>query len=470
MKMKWIGILLLSCGAASAQPTVFNNGIDVSGQAVLGVGLIDLTGTDPALGTMAPSIAQLAGCDPGNATNLSLSLLLILTPSELITDEIHARTTNGLQFFSYGSNSPSVQFNNGVLSGLNGLVIANATFLGNGSGLTGLTGAQVGINYYNVTNSDVAIGNGALGNNYGVAGGAWANATDSGVALGYGANGTNRGVAVGFYTDGSSAGTALGYGSTGHNSGAAVGGGANGNDGGAAIGSSANATNQGAAVGPWAYGMNYGASVGFQSKGMDNGAALGFAANGSIDGAAVGICALGTNYGVAMGCAADGHSWGVSLGYAADGSSHGVAVGLESDGSDDGTAVGVLSKAASFGTAVGIWSDGSNLGVAVGQGAIGGNMGTALGGCAVGAGLGNVALGGGVSWATAANVPTNWIDTVELGRGTAVLQGGLNFRGKALADSNGVIVANIVTTNLVATFIPPQGDLMMGSYTNQAGQ
>jgi hypothetical protein len=79
-------------------------------------------------------------------------------------------------------------------------------------------------------------------------------------------------------------------------------------------------------------------------------------------------------------------------------------------------------------------------------------------------------MGGGGCWATAANVPTNWIDTVELGRGTAVLQGGLNFRGKALADCNGVIVATIMTTNLVATYIPPQGDLTMGCYTNQAGQ
>jgi hypothetical protein len=241
MKTKWIGILLLACGSVSAQTVVFTNGINVSGQAVQGVGLIIVSSNNPAWSAMAPSLGQLAGVD-ANGVVLDTTNLVSLVPAWLETDAIYARTTNGLQFFTSGSTTPSVQIQNGVMSGVGGLVIVNATFLGNGSGLTGLTGAQVGIHYYNVTNTDVAIGNGAVGNNYGVAGGAWANASDSGVALGYGANGTNRGVAVGFYTDGSSAGTALGYGATGHNAGSSVGIVANGNDGGAAFGANANAT------------------------------------------------------------------------------------------------------------------------------------------------------------------------------------------------------------------------------------
>ena len=44
MKMKWIGILLLTCSSALAQ-TVLNNGVNVNGRGVQGVGLVDLSNT-----------------------------------------------------------------------------------------------------------------------------------------------------------------------------------------------------------------------------------------------------------------------------------------------------------------------------------------------------------------------------------------------------------------------------------------
>jgi hypothetical protein len=63
---------------------------------------------------------------------------------------------------------------------------------------------------------------------------------------------------------------------------------------------------------------------------------------------------------------------------------------------------------------------------------------------------------------------------VELGRGTASMPGGLNFRGKPIADSNGVVIAAICTTNLTvsgsACYLPAGGALSMGSFTNQPGQ
>jgi hypothetical protein len=155
-----------------------------------------------------------------------------------------------------------------------------------------------------------------------------------------------------------------------------------------------------------------------------------------------------------------------------------IAIGAMASGDNVGTAMGVCSLATNWGAAVGYRTDGSSYGVAMGC-------------LAYAPGLGNVAIGGTPYISVpptnptngAAMVPSNFVDTVELGRGTATLQGGLNFRGHGIANSNGVVVASINTTNLLMSstaiisnltvsgsiYIPKLGDLSMGSFTNRPG-
>ena len=161
------------------------------------------------------------------------------------------------------------------------------------------------------------------------------------------------------------------------------------------------------------------------------------------------------------------------IGMATSGGYWAIAIGAMASGDNVGTTMGVCSLATNWGTAVGYRTDGSSYGVAIGA-------------CAQAPGLGNVALGGTpyiLPNVVAAAVPANWTDTVELGRGTASLRGGLNFRGYGIANSNGVVIASIITTNLLISStaiisnltvsgsisVPKLGDLSMGSFTNRPG-
>ncbi len=441
------------CGVVSAQE-VFTNGIDVNGQMVQGVGLIEISTNNPAWIGRAPSLGQLAGVDT-NENDLAVSALVPLRPAWLETDGIYARTSNGLTLYS-STGATLLQFHNGVIIGGGS---SNAVFYGNGAGLTGLTAAQVGVNYYNVNGSNHAVGWSASASGNGAAFGRSALADNSGAALGYGVNATNFGVAVGVYARGYNQGAAVGYNANGTVYGAALGYYANGSTGGAAVGWYASGYN-GAALGAWANGNYAGVAIGESACGTNAGVAVGYQAKGEAFGTAVGKAAQASSSGAALGCYAFANADGVAIGPQAMGDNYGVAVGSLSKGHGEGAAVGNLAN--------GAW-----LGVALGADAVATNLGVAVGSSASAAGLGNVALGGSTNSASAASVPAAWTDTAEIGRGTATLPGGLNFRGKGIVDSNGVVVAAINTTNLTvsgAFSMPMQGDVSMGAFTSQSGQ
>jgi hypothetical protein len=169
MKTKWIGVLLLTCGSVSAQ-TVFTNGVNVNGRAVQGVGLIDITNTNLLWGSMAPSLAQLAGLDTATGVNLGSAFLVPLRPAWLETDGIYAHTTNGLTFYDENGSvvlsirAGAVWSAGGTLSNLTppvnaftggrlaasmlpaggtwdagGMTLSNVAVSGNGAGLRGIS-------------------------------------------------------------------------------------------------------------------------------------------------------------------------------------------------------------------------------------------------------------------------------------------------------------------------------------------
>jgi hypothetical protein len=180
----------------------------------------------------------------------------------------------------------------------------------------------------------------------------------------------------------------------------------------------------------------------------DSCVAVGDSANGS-DGTAIGREANGSEGGTALGLLADGSSYGVAVGQESIGSFSGSAVGYSADGTA-GAAVGYGSLGA-YGAAVGTFSCGSAYGAAIGVSASGYSYGVGIGSYSVGNGLGNVALGGGEEGGLIAAIPAGFTDTVELGRGTAVSNGWLHFRGHPVVDANGGIypgaIKGFVSTN-----------------------
>ena len=114
-----------------------------------------------------------------------------------------------------------------------------------------------------------------------------------------------------------------------------------------------------------------------------------------------------------------------------------VAIGGFANGNSGGVAIGFHAIAPTWGVAVGSWGNGSDSGVAVGL-------------YSDGHGVGNIAIGGGDHGNpdSGARIPDGWIDTTEIGRGQAQLQGGFNFRGHGIVNSNGVVVAPIATSSL----------------------
>ena len=127
MKVLWIGMTLSLCGVATAQD-VFTNGIDVNGQAVQGVGVIDFSATNNI--SRAPAAGQLMGVDPVTGNPITDdNYLIVLRALALTTDQIAARTSAGLTFYDAA--------NNAILS------IQNGTLLGNGSGITNLSAGAI---------------------------------------------------------------------------------------------------------------------------------------------------------------------------------------------------------------------------------------------------------------------------------------------------------------------------------------
>ena len=117
----------------------------------------------------------------------------------------------------------------------------------------------------------------------------------------------------------------------------------------------------------------------------------------------------------------------------------GVAVWQQIFGEVSGqtTGVGQAVNATTSGTAVGSQSHASNDGVGVGYGASGLNGAIAIGAQATADSDGSVAIGTDSS-ANGATVPNGWTDTVQLGRGTASLEKGLNFLGLPVMTFDGV--------------------------------
>jgi len=186
-----------------------------------------------------------------------------------------------------------------------------------------------------------------------------------------------------FTDDGST--NQAGYNARGHDNGVAVGGWTG-------AGQGAQANTYGAAVGKASQGQNYGAAIGYQSRADDYGATVGYLSEGRNYGAAVGYKALGVTFGVGVGYQANGQSGGVSIGYNSYTTGNGVAIGYNAKNGAAGYA--------------------ANRAIAIGYQAV---------------------------------IPNDWNATIELGEGTATLNGGLNIWGKGIADSSAKLYGNTVT-------------------------
>ena len=125
--------------------------------------------------------------------------------------------------------------------------------------------------------------------------------------------------------------------------------------------------------------------------------------------------------------------------------------------------IGIGTAANQNSVSVGSQTDTSDHSIGIGDGARSDHYGIAIGGgdgAATGArasGIGSVAIGGSDDEDKKAAVPLAWLDTVEPGRGLATLEGGLNFRGHGVMDSNFVVVADVVATNVTATTFTGNG-------------
>lgn len=142
--------------------------------------------------------------------------------------------------------------------------------------------------------------------------------------------------------------------------------------------------------------------------------------------------------GVALGWQATGYNNGAAVGVLADAAGgQAAALGREANANNSGAAVGYQALGGNSGVAVGNGARGRYAGVAVGYGAKGTNFGTAIGYTAEAAGIGNAALGGSDVATNRAYVPPTMTDTVEIGRGTAISNGWLHWRGVPIADPTG---------------------------------
>lgn len=132
-----LGIVLCAYSPEdAAAQAIFTNGIDVCSNHVQGVGLIDMVGWakgygDPDVRGLAVSIGQLGGKNPVTGADIdNPTNLIALVPASVMTDEIQAQTTNGLALFDY--------------DGRRALHVADGAIHGNALGLTNLQASSIG--------------------------------------------------------------------------------------------------------------------------------------------------------------------------------------------------------------------------------------------------------------------------------------------------------------------------------------
>ena len=202
------------------------------------------------------------------------------------------------------------------------------------------------------------------------------------------------------------------------------------------IGQSAAADGSGTAVGYQSDGHMSGAAIGYQSQGLVDGAALGYRANGGYSGAAVGREAVGQYWGTAVGRAANGYNRGVALGCAASAIDWGIAIGYASEAVSGG----------SNRVAIGNYASNSMDNSVVMRGSL------YLDG---GAGVYYRPTFGSGNWTP---LPASGGDD-----GTNSVQKTGDTMSGALTIQSDLTVAGHTTI----AYLPPQGDLPMGIYTNQ---
>lgn len=206
-------------------------------------------------------------------------------------------------------------------------------------------------------------------------------------------------------------------------------------------------TGDGIMLGCSADGTNCGISIGFQSKGYQSGAGLGFQAWAYYNGAAVG--------------------------YQAHGERGGAALGKWAEGQDNGAAVGFNAKAYNNGVAVGSNAYGINGGIAIGCGAIapyGSTNRIAIGNAITNVINNSIAVRGSLYLDGGAGIycrPTfgsgSWSNLLD---GSSTSSNCVKKTGDTM--SGALTIQSDLTVNGRATiaYLPPQGDLPMGIYTN----
>lgn len=219
----------------------------------------------------------------------------------------------------------------------------------------------------------------------------------------------------------------------------------------------------GAAVGASSTGSLYSAAVGRQSFATDYAAALGSWATASNGGVAVGAYAKGYTYSVAVGRNANSSPRGVAVGFNAHAWDTGVAIGNNASGSVYGVAVGTLAVA-----------PGTNIAIGLRARALGGNDRISIG-CGVTNEVdnsamirGNLYLEGATGILHRATFGTGeWQLLAAAGQATnIVLRTGDTMSGSLAINASASETNLIVSGWALLTYIPPQGGLSMGTFTN----
>ena len=183
------------------------------------------------------------------------------------------------------------------------------------------------------------------------------------------------------------------------------------------------------------------------------------------------------------------------IGLYANGQYIGSAVGKSANGYYQGAAIGNGANGANRGGAVGYLANGNEFGVAMGSVANGYNYGAGLGRAANGAGFGNVAIGafatagGGTKRIAIGNYVSNSIDYSAALRGTLYLDGGTTIMARtsfgtgpwsnllddlpqhtnSVSKTGDLITGSLTVSGAVyMAYVPAQGDIPMGVYTNGA--
>lgn len=158
--------------------------------------------------------------------------------------------------------------------------------------------------------------------------------------------------------------------------------------------------------------------------GTANETRFGVGAVAVVESEAFGFNATAVSGAVAFGNGASALS-GVAIGWSAY-SDHGVAFGYNTNAVAFGVAIGVVASAVDFSVAIGPYTNTGDNGVAIGR-------------FAACFGVGNVAIGGDNTATLISSVGNGFTDTVQLGRGSATVNGGLHFRGFNVLGSLGFV-------------------------------